>query len=77
MESPDNLLTNKTNTIMKNYKSLYDLNEEQLDCLRQNYLANLDDPDWYSLSHASALVSFAQLEAEYLGYQFSDDDFLI
>lgn len=62
---------------MKNYKSLYDLNEEQLDCLRQNYLANLDDPDWYSLAHVRDIVPFDKLEEEYCGYRFVDDDFLI
>ena len=62
---------------MKNYKSLYDLNEEQLDCLKQNYLTERGDVDWYSLSNAREIVTFEPLEEAYGGMQFCDDDFSI
>lgn len=62
---------------MEIYKSLYDLNEEQLDCLKQNYLTERGAVDWYSLSNAREIVTFKQLEEAYGGMQFCDDDFLI
>lgn len=62
---------------MENYKSLYDLNDEQLDCLKQNYLTERGAVDWYSLSNAREIVTFEQLEEAYGGMQFCDDDFFI
>lgn len=64
---------------MSDYKTLNELNAEQITELKQSYLCNVKYKDegvsWGELTDADELVSMEELEEEYGHISFTDDDF--
>lgn len=64
---------------MSDYKTLQELNADQITELKQSYLCNVKYENtgvsWGMLTNADSIVSDEELEEEYGSTCFTDDDF--
>lgn len=64
---------------MSDYKTLQELNADQITELKQSYLCNVKYENagvsWGMLANAGSIVSDDELEEEYGSTCFTDDDF--